>query len=243
MKKAKILLYDIETSPNLGYSWQKYEVNIIKFVKERELLSIAYKWLGDSKVTCLTRKGLKSDYALVEKVRELFQEADIIIAHNGDSFDAKILKARMVYHNMPPTKRLTSVDTKKVAKAQFNFNGNGLQDLGEFLKLGSKMKHSGFDVWLGCMANDPKAWKEMIEYNKQDVVLLEKVYKRFLPWITNHPSIGKIVSPHQHSVADCPNCGSSDTTKQGYRGTHSSISRQWRCKSCLSWFLTRLKAA
>lgn len=239
MNKPKILLYDIETAPNLGYTWQKYEQNVIKFVKERELLSVAWKWLGDSKVTCVTTEGQGGDRTLIALIRVLFEEADILIAHNGDSFDSKIVRARMVYHNMAPTKRLTQIDTKKVAKANFNFNGNGLQDLGEFLKLGSKVKHSGFDLWLGCMKDDPKAWKEMKRYNKQDVVLLEKVYKRFRPWISNHPNMAKLMDPLTDFTA-CPNCGSRKTEKRGFRAGHATIKQQRVCKNCFGWFLTKV---
>ncbi len=38
------------------------------------------------------------------------------------------------------------------------------------------------------MNKDPAAWKVMEKYNKQDVLLLEKVYDRLLPWIKSHPN-------------------------------------------------------
>lgn len=33
----KILLFDIETSPNLSYTWEKYQQDVIAFEKEREI--------------------------------------------------------------------------------------------------------------------------------------------------------------------------------------------------------------
>ena len=38
----KILFYDLETSPNVSYTWGKWEQNVIAFKKEWELLSFAY---------------------------------------------------------------------------------------------------------------------------------------------------------------------------------------------------------
>ena len=40
------------------------------------------------------------------------------------------------------------------------------------------------------MKDDLKAWKKMVEYNKQDIVLLEKVYYALRPWDTYHPNMG-----------------------------------------------------
>lgn len=230
----KILLYDIETSPNIGYTWERWEQNVIQFIKERELLSYAYKWLGEKEVKCVSREGQKNDKKLVASLHALFQEADILIAHNGKSFDDKIAKARMLYHGMQPPRILQSVDTKVAAKTYFKFNGNGLEDLGVFLKLGKKVKHPGFEMWLGCMANKKSSWKQMVKYNKQDVILLEKVYLRLKPWIHNHPRLSSIST-------GCPNGPSHNTVKRGYRATQSTVKQQMHCKDCGSWYLAPIK--
>lgn len=178
----KILIYDIENTPNIAYVWGKWEQNVIDYVKEWEVLSVAYKWAGDKTVKCITREGEPTDRSVVEHLHRLFSEADEIVAHNGDQHDARKLRARMVYYNLPPLQKVKQVDTKKLAKRLFMFNGNGLNDLGVHLGLGMKYKHSGFELWKQCMDNDPKAWAEMVKYNKMDVVLLEKVYDRFKAW-------------------------------------------------------------
>jgi hypothetical protein len=238
--QPKILLYDIETTPNLAYIWGKYEQNALGFVKNWELLSFAYKWLGQSKVTCVTKTG-NNDLSLVKALAALFAEADILVAHNGDQFDFRKVKARMVYHKLKPTKIPSSVDTCKIAKTYFNFSGNGLNDLGEYLRLGRKVKHEGFDLWLGCMQDNKAAWAKMIRYNKQDVVLLEKVYKRFLPWITNHPNVKRILDPYDRALAVCPTCRSRRVQRRGFQASASVLCRQqWQCQSCARWFLTRL---
>jgi len=239
MNKPKILIYDVETRPNLGFCWGKWEQNILHFVKEWELLSVAYKFVGDKTVKCVTAEGQKDDLSVVKKLHSLFNEADILIAHNGDSFDQKKSKARMLFHGLKPTKPLVSIDTKKVAKAYFNFTSNSLADLGSFLKLGSKLKHTGFDMWLGCMEGDKKSWALMTKYNKQDVVLLEKVYKRFLPWIERHPSIARMLN-HTHKNGVCPTCASEDTEKRGFRATQATVRQQWTCHSCGRWFMTAI---
>jgi uncharacterized protein YprB with RNaseH-like and TPR domain len=184
---SKVLIFDIETSPNLGYTWGKWEQNVIQFAKESKLLSFAYKWHGEKSTYCFAaRKG--DEKALVHKLHALLIEADVIVAHNGDSFDIKKAQTRMIEHGLEYPGKLVTVDTKKVAKKHFAFNSNSLNDLGMTLGLGKKLKHSGFDTWLGCMSDDEASWVEMIKYNKMDVVLLEKVYDKFLAngWLEYH---------------------------------------------------------
>lgn len=239
MKKPKILIYDIETSPLLGYAWQKYEVNLIGIKKHSQILSISWKWFGETPVYCLTSEGKKDDKQLVKKLSKLFGEADILVAHNGDKFDKKKTNASLIKHLLPPPQQTPSVDTLKVAKAYFAFTGNSLADLGGFLKVGKKAKHPGFDMWLGCMAGNAKSWKQMAYYNQQDVVLLEKVYERFRPWILNHPNIGKIINPNDKSLAVHPACGSKNVIRNGYRVSGSQVKQRWECRDCSGTFVTK----
>jgi len=235
--KPKILFYDIETSPNLAYVWGMYEQNVIAYKKEWELLSFAYKWQGESKVTCITRKNQKDDKTLLLHLHKILSQADIVVAHNGDQFDNKKANARFIIAGLPPVTPYRSIDTKKVAKAHFNFNSNSLDNLGKTLKLGQKAKHEGFDLWLGCMANKPSAWKKMIHYNKQDVVLLEKIYNKMLPFINNHPNVAQI----EGKPDGCPKCGKTTTLQsKGFRYTTAGTYRRFHCIGCGGYCRSRL---
>jgi DNA polymerase elongation subunit (family B) len=239
MKQPKILIYDIETSPNLAYVWGKYEQNVIDYEKERELLCVAYKWHGSKRIYCIDRQHDSTDKKLTAKVASLLQEADITVAHNGTKFDRKIIKTRMAYWNMTPLKIDCSVDTLNVAKNYFAFNGNSLNDLVKFLRIGIK-KSTTFDIWKGCMSGDKKSWDTMKTYNKHDVMLLSKLYERFLPWIENHPSIAKLLHPYKENrVCLCPSCSSSNVQKYGFRATRASLQQRWYCLDCGKSFTTK----
>jgi uncharacterized protein YprB with RNaseH-like and TPR domain len=235
MKKPKILFYDIETSPNLAYVWGKWEQNVIAYDKEWDMLCFAWKWAGDKNVQTAVKKG-KDDRSVVKALWKLFDEADVVIAHNGDKFDQRKATARFIKWKMKPPSPVVSVDTKKVAKRYAAFNSNSLDDLGEHLGLGRKIKHEGFSLWLGCMANKASSWKNMLRYNKQDVVLLEKVYLRLRPWIKNHPNLAYL----KGKTAGCPNCGSQRLVSHGLRTTKSSTYRRLRCRSCAAFSKVRL---
>lgn len=225
----KILLYDIETTPNLAYVWGKYEQNVIRFKKQWQLLSFAYKWLGEKEVSYVSATGQRSDKKLVKALHNLITQSDISIAHYGDEFDNKKSNARFIFYNLRPPPPRHTIDTKKVATKYFKFNGNGLDDLGEYFGFGRKHKHEGIDLWFKCMAGDKKADKQMELYNKQDVVLLEKIYLRMRPWITNHPRVCF------KRARSCRACGSTALRSNGYRASATKLYRRLVCLDCGAW--------
>lgn len=242
MKKPKILFYDIETSPNIAYTWGKYKQDIPAFLKERELLSFAYKWLGEKKVTVISRRTISLEKQLLKVLADLIQEADITVAHNGDEFDRKIIKTRMLYYGMDPVKVNCSVDTYKVARSYFNFNSNKLNDLCQYLDLGAKITHSGISLWDGCLKGDKKSWLLMEQYNKQDVVLVEKLYLLMQPWIENHPNIAKLMGKKQTYI--CPSCLSISVKKKGTRATVARIQQRLQCTDCRkNWCISYKEAS
>jgi len=239
---AKILLFDIETAPNLAYVWGKYEQNVIDYQHEWYMLTFAYKWYGEKKVHGRAlpdyrgyKKGSMDDKKLVSELRDLFDEADIIVGHNGDQFDIKKSNARFLVHGLPPPSPYKTVDTKKVAKKYFNFNSNKLDDLGQHLGLGRKEKHEGFELWLGCMRGDPKSWAHMLKYNKQDVNLLESVYETMKPWMTNHPNLAAIAGKE----CACPNCEGGNLQRRGFNYTRTGKFQRYSCLDCGAWSSAR----
>lgn len=236
MAEPKILFFDLELTPNRGYTWGKWEQNVIRFDKEFELLSFAYKYLGQKTVFCETRQNQKTDKKIVCSLRNIINESDIIVGHNSDQFDIKKLNARLVFHGERPLKNISSVDTKKVARRHFAFNSNSLDDLGNYLGLGRKMKHQGIDLWFKCMEDDRSAWKEMVEYNKQDIVLLEKVYLKLLPHMHSHPNIARLKDD-----IGCDKCGGTSATKHGVRPGPSGIRQRWLCHDCGGYFCLPIK--
>jgi len=232
----KILLYDIETTPNISYTWGMYEQNVLGFVKEWELLTFAYKWLGDKKVHIVSRRHPKTstDKTMAQALKYVLEQADIVVAHNGMSFDDKKSNAKFIQHGLGPVKPYISIDTKRVAKAKFMFNSNSLDNLGSFLGVGRKLKHTGFSLWEGCMAGDSRSFDLMEKYNKQDVLLLEKVYLKLRPWIDNHPNLALIEGKNRLS---CPKCKSSRLKSYGIKYTQKLAYRRYRCLSCTGFMI------
>ncbi len=240
-KQPKVLLMDVETSPNLGTYFELYkEGNIVWNEKNWYILSFAWKWADEKKTHVLSlldfptfyKKDKEDDMPLVNALWKLFDEADVVIGHNSTAFDVKKTNARFIAHNMQPPSPYKQVDTKLVAKRYFKFDSNKLNDLGKYLGLGEKLQTGGFDLWKRCMAGDKKAWKKMCEYNKQDVVLLEKVYLKLRPWMGNHPNLNILTG----KLGNCPNCNSDRIHRRGYGIRLKSKYQRLQCLNCGAWF-------
>lgn len=236
--KAKILMFDIETSPILGWVWGLWEQNVIRVHKPWYMLSYAYKWLGDktTKVQALPdfplfEEDMENDYELTKSLWNLLDECDATIAHNGRQFDVKKANARFAVHGMPPPSPYAIIDTRAVAKRYFRFDSNALDDLGEYFGLGKKVKHEGIDMWLDAMKGDKRAWRNMKKYNKGDVDLMEKVYLHMRPWMVDHPNFNLLNGTTQC----CPNCGGSNLQRRGYRLTRVSRYQRYQCQDCGAW--------
>jgi DNA polymerase elongation subunit (family B) len=237
INKAKILYFDIETSPNLSYTWGKYEQDVIAFEQEWYMLSFAFKW-GDGKTQAYSlpdfktyKKDRTNDVELVTKLWELFNEADIVVAHNGDRFDIRKSNSRFLFHKLPPPQTYKTVDTLKVARKHFQLNSNRLNDISELLHIGNKVETGGFSLWLGCMSGDDSSWKKMVKYNKQDVDLLYDVYHRLKSWMTNHPNMNL----YQETLYCCPICGSKHVQSRGFSMTRVGKYQRYQCQGCGGW--------
>jgi len=223
----KILFFDIENTPLLGWAWSTYETNLLGVVKDTELLSFAYK-IDNGPIRVLSRR-LYTEKELAKALWKLFDEAEVLIGHNGDSFDIKMANQYFIKYKLPPPSPYKSVDTKKMAKKSFRFAQNKLDYLGQFLYKEGKIS-TNMDLWFKCMDGDTSALLKMERYNKQDVALLFKVYQTLRPWSSNHPNHNLYVgTTHQ-----CPVCGG-HTHKRGYMFTRVGKYQRYQCQTCAAW--------
>lgn len=236
-RQPRILLFDIETSPNKGYVWGKWQQDVIEFVSEWYMLSWSAKWVGGKHITkalCDYDNYLpatEDDKALTQDLWELFNKADILIAHNGNKFDIKRVKTRFIEHGLKPPEPSKVIDTLALARKHFAFNSNRLDDLGRRLGVGRKVKTGGFELWKGCMEGNSKSWALMKKYNKADVLLLEKVYEKLKPWIDNHVHVGIL----SNAPDSCRNCASTHLNKHGWTPTPSGAYQRIQCVDCGTW--------
>jgi hypothetical protein len=215
VEAPKILILDIETAPMEGYLWSLWKpvfgTNMLK--RTSYVLSWAAKWVGEDKVMadgiCYNddySAGDEDDRRMLEGIWNLLDEADFVVAHNGDRFDIKKLNTAFMLAKLPPYSPIRSIDTLKMVKRCFSFDSNKLDHLlKEMYGLG-KSDDGGFETWRGCMHGDMDKWDKLIQYNKDDVTKLEQLYLDIRMWDKQHPS----AATHGGSTgkAVCTTCAS-----------------------------------
>lgn len=228
----KVLFLDLETSPNLAYVWGLWDqrVAINQLVESTEVMCFGARWLGEKKVIfkSVHHDGKKE---MLDALHQLIEDADALVGWNSQAFDSKHIKREFVENGYLPPSPYKELDLMRVVRSQFKFPSNKLDYVAQKLGVGSKVKHSGFDLWVGCMAGDKKSWAEMKKYQIQDVDLLVDLYDILKPWIKNHPHAGL----HDNVPEGCPNCASRNLEKRGYARTTTVTYQRYQCKDCGKW--------
>lgn len=241
-RKAKILIYDIECTGHLGYSYGLWDTQIHKVIEYPVMLSFSYCWYDPTKKPekqKIINRGLidtdtfrvdpKNDKLLSRELWELFNEADMTLGHNSAQFDDKMARMFFLKNGFNPHSPAKSIDTKRAAKAIGRFGSNSLNYLSEFFGFGSKEKTTHADLWWDCLLGDKTAWRKMKIYNQQDVLLTIKLYLKLRPWIQNHPNMARATN----NPEVCPKCASdAGWESAGWRTTNVSRFRRYRCKAC-----------
>ena len=227
--KHRRLFFDIETSPNLVWSWRTgYKINIDhgNIYQERAIICIAYKWAGQKKVHYFKWDDKQNDKAMLTEFVKVLDSATEICGHNGDNFDLKWVRTRCLYHGISMLPDYVTQDTLKLARSKFLFNSNRLDYIADYLGYGKK-KPTGFKLWTDIVRDKcPKAMKTMVNYCKHDVVLLEKIWDRFMAYVPAKSSVAEYIS-------QCPECGSDETIINQRRVTASGFRKvTFRCNDC-----------
>jgi hypothetical protein len=243
MAEPRIILYDIETTHNIVAAFQLKNQDWIhpdNILQERFVVCASWKELGKPGVHSVStlddpkrfKKTPTDDYHVIKTLHKVLSEADVVVAHNGDQFDLKFAEGRMLVQGFDPLPPITKIDTLKTARERFLLNANNLNYLGQLLKVGKKTPTTP-GLWLKVLGGDPAAIREMVRYNKQDVLLLERVFLKLRPYIANH------VNRHLYGGTGCPRCGSTKVQSRGVHRALTQVYQRYQCQGCGGWFRER----
>mgnify|MGYP003131836848 CR=1 FL=1 len=234
-RPLKILFFDIESMFSTVATFRFYNQNFghDNVLEYGYMISFAAKWLGTEEVIyeeCRDKRGRNK--TLVKKMLALFSLADVIIGHNGRSFDIKFVKGEALRHGLDPPIPFKIVDTLAIVKEEFKLPRNSLEYVAEHVGVTPKSKHNKFPgimLWKECKKGNPEAWEEMKLYNILDTEILESVYYKLRAWSTKHPNLG-IFS--LENIPMCPKCQSIDLKKINSIPTNTQEYDGYRCNNC-----------
>jgi uncharacterized protein YprB with RNaseH-like and TPR domain len=144
MSQPRVLFWDIETSLQPVAVFQLANNDWIdpsNLLGERYVICASWRWMGESTVHSVSvlddpkryRRDPHDDYHVVETLHRVLGQADVIVHHNGDSFDKRYVDTRILQLGLSPLPPMTQVDTYKIAKQRFLFNSNKLNYIGQYL--------------------------------------------------------------------------------------------------------------
>ncbi len=232
---AKILLFDLETAPLKVYAWSKWQKGVSDdmIIQDWFILTWSAKWLFEDKVYTFKCTGLEAlrgdDERITKDLWKMFEQADILIAHNLKKFDRKKANTRFLKHGLGLPSPYQQIDTLDHARKQFAITSNRLDYIASrFLNIEGKMETEK-GLWWKAMEGDDKALTAMATYCDQDVRVLEDVYMWLRPYIQPHPNIGLF---KEGAETSCTHCGGTDLKPIGSYYTYVNEYQAYRCGNC-----------
>ena len=133
----KILLLDIESSPNVAHVWGLWQQNvgINQLMESSYVLCWAAKWLGEDEIIFDSVHQSKPK-KMLKGIYDLLNAADAVIHYNGTKFDIPTLNKEFLLHHYAPPSPYKQIDLLRVARSQFRFPSNKLDYVAQRLGLG-----------------------------------------------------------------------------------------------------------
>lgn len=235
-RKIRRLFWDIETSPNVVYSWRiGFNINLSheNILSERKVICIGFKWEGERNVRVLRWDRNHDDKQMLREFLEVANEADELVAHYGNGFDLPWFRTRCIIHGFEPIPLYKTVDTKAISSKHFYFNSNKLDYLGHILGYGRK-NETDFQLWIDVLNDKPGALDYMCRYCGRDITLLERVWKRFSCYVKPRSHAGVMLGMEKWT---CPHCASDHVVVHKRRVTSSgTVQHQMVCAKCGGYY-------
>ena len=229
----RVGICDIETLPGIGYFWGLWDQNIglEQIVSDPCLLGWAGKYLNEVKMfsDILTPKEAisRDSKRITKSIWDFLNSCDVVVGHNFDGFDNKIINSAFLLYDLPPLK-FTVVDTLKIARQNFRFLSNKLKFINQKLGIKQKVENDGFSLWKECSEGNSIALKTMLDYNIGDIFSTEELFYKIRPYVRNF----NVALYNEITDPQCPVCGSKNLKTEGWYYTPAGKWESVRCANC-----------
>lgn len=250
--EPRIILFDIETLPDL------FEISKVYFglsdypgkTRKAQLSSIlcaSYKVFGEPEIYTLKawdysrwQTNINDDYTILKEIVKVIgnKEVDAVVTHNGVRFDWPFLQTRLGLQEIDFLTEIPQIDTCLLARKKLKMDSNALGKLGIQFFGEDKMKTGGANLWHRIQWYKEQVDLDLMQkYCEQDVLLLEKLFKKLRPFCKNIPN-HNLYKVGGNTDNLCPSCGSTSKfhKQHGYHYTKTMFYERLKCKSCGSTF-------
>jgi len=130
----------------------------------------------------------KFDRRVVEELLKAFDNFDVLWTHWGVDrrFDIPYIRSRAYKHNLqdmlPRYMEKFILDTWPIARNKLKLHSNRLDSIAQALNIRNVKKTSlDSEKWTMAMFGHPKSLEYILDHNKKDVILLERVVHKLSP--------------------------------------------------------------
>lgn len=220
----RTLYLDIETSLTnvLSFGIRKQYLTDNQIVEPSHICCFTAKWKGKNNKPIFysnPNNNVVTERRMLVALRNLLDEADLVIHYNGKSFDNKVIRWHLMKNKIAPPSPYQQLDLYNIMKTT-KPESRKLDYISREFGIGNKLEHEGFDLWKKCWNGDKQAWAKMKAYNIQDVKLLERLHNYIADWIP--PLI----------FDDVDQCTHPGLKAYGYYRTKQTIYQRNYCPDC-----------
>lgn len=207
----KILIYDIETSrvPAMVWWTGKQFINHDQLKSEPNIITIAWKWLGEDDVKHLTWDKNHSDKKMVSEFIKIYNEADMVIGQNNDRFDNRWVQSRAAKYDLEINNYIRSFDIMKESKRMFRLPSYSMKYMCKYFDVEQKLEHEGIKMWdkiqSGTSEEQEEYLQKMVNYNVGDIISTEALYYRLRKYFGHKIHLGVLNGEKKYA---CPTNGS-----------------------------------
>ena len=188
----------------------------------------AWKWYDQADVEFAAEWEVGGYDGFMRAVWDVFNDADLIIGHNADRFDARHLTGGWAEMGLPAPSPYKVVDTLKIARGTFAYESNTLDALNRRLGIDAKTDKYDARIARAAVNGDKEAQETLSAYNRGDIIASEALFDRLRPFAKGIPHLGMWTDDE----LACPSCGSTMTATG--KTVHANVQRyeHLHCPNC-----------
>jgi uncharacterized protein YprB with RNaseH-like and TPR domain len=124
-----------------------------------------------------------NDKHVVCKIRDILNNADMLISWNGRRFDWKFLQTRLMMHGETPLQPALHIDVYYQSRYKLLLASNRLDHVDRFLHGDSEKTSLHGQIWQKAACGDRGSLDYVVEHCEKDVGVLERVFYDLKPFI------------------------------------------------------------
>lgn len=209
-------------------SWAGKRIHADDVSEWPRTICAAWKWYDSADVEFAAEWEVGGYDGFMRQVWEVFNDADLIIGHNADRFDARHLMGGWAEMGLPAPSPYKVIDTLKIARGTFAYESNTLDALNKRLGIDSKTDKYDVKIARAAVNGDKEAQETLSAYNRGDIIASEALFDRLRPFAKGIPHLGM----WSDDELACPSCGHTMTATG--KTVHANVQRyeHLHCPNC-----------